>query len=125
MSWDFSDQCMVKKTKKNHECAFCGRTIPEGSKDILHWWGKWDGEFQNSYACDWCESHQQELTEDNEIIEFWDCLREDIFEEQFKKFRECDCVSGNIDADFEADYLVWKCEDCKREWHREYMPISS
>ena len=41
----------------------CGRTIPTGSKNILHWCGKFEGEFQNSYACNYCEDNQEELVD--------------------------------------------------------------
>jgi ribosomal protein S27E len=130
MSWEFFDSRIVKQTRKDHRCAVCGRIIPKGSKDIYNWGGKWDGDMQNSYACHWCHEHSKDLCDDDGyIIDLWDSLREYIFEELFDKYRECDCVdehgyAGNIEAELEGNYLVFKCEDCGKEWHREHMPIT-
>lgn len=131
MSWAFCDSIVVKKTKKPHTCEFCGRVIPSGSLSIYHWKGLWDGEFQNSYACYWCNENKDRFVDyfDYEIIDFWDCLREDVFYDEFRKYRECDCIdergfAGNIEAKFEGDYLIFKCEDCGKEWFKVHMPVS-
>lgn len=132
MGWDFCNSGKVKRTRKNHKCEFCGRIIPKGSVNILNWSGKFEGDMQNSYACHWCENHQSNLVDDydNTISDFWDSLREDIFQEEFRKFKDCDCVdekgmTGCIEANLEDDYLIFKCEDCGKEWHREHMPITT
>ena len=57
-------------------------------------------------------------------------MREDIFYDEFRKYKECDCTDekgygGNIEAELEGDYLVFKCEDCGKEWHREHIPVAS
>lgn len=131
MSWAFCDTRAIKKTRKPHKCDFCGRIIPKGSIRILNWKGLWDGEFQNSYACNWCNGHQDRLVDDwdNSMLDFWDCLREDIFYDEFCKYKECDCLDeqgflGNIKPKLDGDYLIFKCEDCGKEWHRIHMPIS-
>lgn len=129
MGWDFFDSTTVKKTRKDHKCQYCRRIIPKDSPNIFKWWGKWDGDMQTSYSCHWCEKHSDKLCDDDGYInDFWDSLREDIFYELFEKYKDCDCVdekgfNGNIEVRFEGDYLVFVCEDCGKEWHREYMPI--
>lgn len=129
MSWEFFDSRIVKRTRKDHKCIYCGRTIPKGSKDVFNWGGKCDGDMQNSYACHWCNEHSQDLCDDDGYIgDFWDSLREYIFCDLFDKFKECDCIDeqefvGNIEVRFEGNYLTFVCEDCGKEWHREHMPI--
>jgi hypothetical protein len=131
MSWAFCNTRNIKKTRKPHRCIFCGRTIPEGTENVYNWSGLFEGNFQNSYSCHWCEEHQSRLIDDydSEILDFWDCLREDIFQDKFRRFKDCDCVdergmTGSIEATLKGDYLIFECDTCKKEWHREYMPIA-
>lgn len=126
MSWDFISEKRVKKTNKNHICVCCSRTIPTGSKNINHFAGKCDGALQSSYECNWCEEHRQSFIDDEYYGEFWDCLREDVFLELFDKYeyKECDCGKGDVDAELEGNYLVFKCQYCDKVWHKEHMAIS-
>jgi len=129
MGWDFCNRRIVKKTRKPHRCAYCKREIPAGAKKILNWAGLFECDFQNSYACHWCQSHMNDLQDDEYIGEFWDDLTDNIFYDEFKKYKECDCTTdkgfvGNIKAEFDGDYLVWKCKDCGKVWHKEYMPVA-
>jgi hypothetical protein len=120
VSWAFCTTKHVKKTRKPHRCEFCGRIIPAGTLNILNWAGLYDGDFQNSYACHWCEEHQSQLVDDwdNEILDFWDCLKGDIFWKELEPYRP---VYGETNGDyfvfksFETDKEMWrvKCPICK------------
>jgi len=124
MSGDFWSNKKIGKTRKDHKCEFCNRTIPKGSTNILYWSGKFGGEFQSSYGCNWCEKHEDRLVDDGYISDFWDCIREDIFEELFIKYNYCDECESEIDADIEGDWLIFKCEECGKVMHKEYMPVN-
>ena len=124
MSSDFLSRKTIKKTRKDHKCEFCYRIIPKGSTNILYWSGKFEGEFQSSYGCNWCEKHEDRLVDDGYISDFWDCIREDIFEELFMEYEYCDECESEIDADIEGDWLIFKCEECGKVMHKEYMPVN-
>lgn len=119
MSWEFCNIIHVKKTRKPHTCAFCGRVIPSGSTDILNWSGKWEGDFQNSYACNWCEDNQSRLVDDwdGEILDFGDCLREDIFQS------EIDAIGESVYFESDGDYFVFKTYEEDKEVLRVRCPI--
>lgn len=110
MSWSFCDSRHVKITRKEHKCVFCGRVIPEKSPNIYNWYGMYDGEFQNSYSCHWCEDNKDRLIDsyDNEIMDFWDCIREDIF---YDKLKELKAQFDDVEMKFEGDYLVFYSEE--------------
>ena len=119
MSWAFCETEHVK-TRKDHRCIFCGRVIPKGSTNIYHWHGMYDGDFQNSYACNWCEDNQKRfLGDDNEICCFWDTIREDIF---YDKIQELEKIDEDLELELEGDYLVFYTYD-EKELYREYIPV--
>ena len=125
MGWDFCKQKIVKKTGKDHKCEFCGRIIPKGSFNILNWSGKWDGELVNSYGCHWCIENEDRLTDEIslEILDFWDCLYEDIFYDKIKELRESgNSIVINFDSE-DSDWLIFIDDDTGEIVHREYMPI--
>ena len=116
MGWDFCQSNIVAKTRKDHICEYCGRNIPKGSKNIYHWQGKYEGEFQNSYACNYCEDHKEELIGyDDEIIYLSDVLYELYaykFDNIYQKYFEAD-----------GDYFVLKSKEQENELIRVYCPI--
>jgi len=116
MGWDFCETKHVK-TRKDHRCVFCGRGISKGNV-ILHWHGMYEGDFQNSYACHWCEEHQGSLTDmDNEILEDMStCLAEDVFCDELKDF-------GTVYVEINTDWFIFKLHDTDEEVHREYCPV--
>ena len=121
MGWDFCDSKNVK-TRKEHNCAFCGRTILAGS-EVFYWGGMYNGEFQSSYACNWCDDHQESLLNlDNEITDdFSTCLREDIFYSEVKNLGHL-----YVDADVDdSDWFIFTDYETDEEVHREYCPIVS
>lgn len=123
MSWEFCNQKTVKKTKKDHHCEFCGRVIPKGSQNIFNWSGKFDGELVNSYACHWCMDNEYKLVDGEEILDFWDCLYEDIFYDKIKELRESgNSIVINFDSE-DSDWLIFIDDDTGEIVHREYMPI--
>lgn len=120
MGWEFCETIHVRKTRKPHRCAFCGRIIPVGTPNILHWKGKFDGDFQSSYACHWCEDNQNHLVDDwdNEILDFGDCLREDIFQ------NEIDIIGESVYFESDGDYFVFKTYEGDKEVLRVKCPIN-
>ena len=116
MGWAFCEVKHVKKTRKSHKCEFCGRTIPAGSPNIYNWAGLYEGDFQNSYACHWCEDHESHLVDwDNEILDFWDCLKEDIFWKELEPY-------GSVYGKADGDYFVFYSDTDKEVW-RVKCPI--
>lgn len=119
MSWTFCETAHVK-TRKNHKCVFCGRVILAGSINILNWHGLYKGDFQNSYSCHWCEDNKDRLlTDDNEIGEFWDSIREDLYYDKIQELRK---IHEDIGLKLDGDYLVF-LDGKGIEVHKEYMPV--
>ena len=120
MSWQFCDTSHVHKTRKPHTCEFCGRVIPTGATNILNWKGMWEGEFQNSYACNWCEDHQKHLVDDwdNEILDFQECLREDIF------YNELSQLEDSTYYESDGDYFIFKSHETNEELLKIKCPIN-
>ncbi len=116
---DFCKTEHIKKIRKPHFCEFCGRNIPKGTPNVLHWSGKYEGEFQNSYACHWCEDHERGLVDkwDDVILEFSDCLIEDIFCEELEPF-------GKVYYENDGDYFVFKSRETDKEVKRIKCPIN-
>ena len=122
MGWAFCKEKHIKKTRKSHKCVFCGRTIPAGSPNIYNWAGLYEGVFQNSYACNWCEDHESRLVDtwDNEILDFWDCLKEDIFWKKLEPYRD---KYGSIYGKADGDYFVFYSYDTDKEVWRVKCPV--
>ena len=126
MSWDFCDVKIIKKTRKPHKCVFCGRIIPVGSQNIEHWHGLHDEGFQCSYACHWCEKHEERFISDNwvddEILDFWECLEEDIFSKELQPYRN---KNGRLEVygKAEGDYFVFYSSNMGEEVLRVKCPI--
>ena len=119
MCWEFCNTGFVT-TRKEHKCTYCGRIIPIKSKKIFNWNGKFDGEFQNSYACHWCYEHKEDFDYDEYIGDFWDGLNE-IF---YDKKRELEKLTEDehVEIELEGDYLIFEDSEGK-EIHREYIPV--
>ena len=124
MGWAFCEVKHIKKTRKSHKCEFCGRTIPAGSPNIYNWAGLYEGDFQNSYACNWCEDHKSRLVDtwDNEILDFWDCLKEDIFWEELEPYRD-KYGSITVYGKADGDYFVFYSYDTDKEVWRVKCPV--
>ena len=52
----------IKKTRKPHVCAYCGKAIPKGTPHIIKESGLWMGDFWKRYSCRDCQPY---------ISEFW------------------------------------------------------
>jgi hypothetical protein len=123
MGWDFCNTKTVKKTKKDHHCEFCGRVIPKGSQNIFNWSGKFDGELVNCYGCHWCIANEDKLVDGEEILDFWDCLYEDIFYDKIKELKESgNSIVINFDSE-DSDWLIFIDDDTGEIVHKEYMPV--
>jgi len=115
MSGGWIENTVVKKTRKEHQCAYCSRTIPKGSPNIPHWKYSMDGEIQNSYACHWCDEHSEHLNDGcDEIADFADCVDEYFY--------------GQLPAHYgfyktDGDYLVFRDNDEDKEDVRIFAPI--
>jgi hypothetical protein len=120
MGWEFCNTKHIKKTRKPHRCVFCGRLIPAETSNIYNWNGVFNGDFQNSYACNWCEDHQNRLVDDydNEIMDFGDCLIEDIFQSELEP------LNKRVYFINEGDFFVFKSYKEDKEILRVKCPIS-
>lgn len=83
---------VVKKTRKAHVCAYCGKTIPEGTPYIIKESGLWMGDFWKRYSCRDCQPY---------ISEFWGWQG---------------CESESLESDFdefmrENHYEEWVTDD--------------
>jgi hypothetical protein len=125
MSWEFCDVKHIEKTRKPHKCEFCRRVIPAGSPNIKYWAGLTDDGFQRSYACHWCEKHEDHLVDDYDddtILDFWECLEEDIFSKELQPYRN---KKGRLEVHgkAEGDYFVFYLYDTGEEVLRVKCPI--
>lgn len=83
---------VVKKTRKPHVCAYCGKTIPKGTPHIIKESGFLMGDFWKRYSCRACQPY---------ISEFWGWQG---------------CESESLEADFdefmrENHYQEWVTDD--------------
>ena len=125
MGWSFSHRKAVKETGKDHQCAFCERIIPKGSTNISNWYGKWNGKLLNLYGCDWCIENEDKLTNEIslEILDFWDCLYENIFRDKVQELRQTgNCIVIDFDKE-DQDYLTFIDDVTGKVVHREFMPV--
>jgi len=122
MGWEFCDVKHIEKTRKPHICVFCRRVIPSGSPNIKYWAGLTDSGFQHSYACHWCEKHEAKLCDDDEILDFWECLEEDIFSDKLQQYRD---KNGRLEVygKAEGDYFVFYSSNMGEEVLRVKCPI--
>lgn len=117
MGWAFCNSGYVK-TRKEHKCEHCRRIIPKGSK-VLNWHGMWDGEFQNSYACHWCEKQRDFLVDENNyIVDFWDGIYY-VFEDEISELKK---EYDDLEWDLEGDYLAFRDAD-NNFIDKLYMPV--
>ncbi len=125
MGWEFCDVKHIEKTRKPHICVFCRRVIPAGSPNIKYWAGLTDNGFQRSYACHWCEKHEDKLCDDDdEILDFWECLKEDIFSDELQPYRSKNGIL-DIYGKTESDYFVFHLYDTGEEVLKFKCPIIS
>lgn len=68
---------VVKKTRKAHVCAYCGKTIPKGTPYIIKESGLWMGDFWKRYSCRDCQPYISESLESD----FDEFMRENHYEE--------------------------------------------
>ena len=70
------------KTRKEHVCEYCGKTIPKGTSGVLYESGAFDGELFARYACSACQPY---------VGDFWEHV-----------CGECECITRDF-AEFMAD----------------------
>ena len=119
---NFGDYKYVK-TKKVHACIYCGRKIPAGNK-MRNYHGLWEGDWQNWYACGFCEKYVEP-----EYTEHGECISGDEFNDWFYDSDHMICKKcfGNRRYYAEWDWIDLThikitCGDCGHEWVVE-IPI--
>lgn len=60
--WRWKSKNGIEDLKKAHECAYCGETIPAGTRGVLMESGLWMRLFWKRYACPRCQPY---------VSEFW------------------------------------------------------
>ncbi len=115
MSWSFIDDKVIKKTRKDHRCEYCQRTIPKGSPNIYHWKGTMDNEMQSSYACHWCEKNSYDLVDQDGIIANFAERLVDIFDDELG--------GGFYFGGFDGDYAIFNDKINDKEIARIYCPV--
>ena len=112
---DFGNYKWVK-TRKEHSCVYCGRTIPKGTK-ARNYSGMWDGYWQNWYCCGFCEKYiEPEYAESGEVIsgeEFHEWLNDSDHGSCPKckenKYSEWEWEDDNVS-------IRYTCPTCDNEW---------
>lgn len=61
----------IKKTRKPHQCAMTGKTIPAGSS-CWHFTGEYDGEFQSWYCTDEAKAFADKYDNGEGSFECWE-----------------------------------------------------
>lgn len=118
---DFGEYKIVK-TKKEHRCITCNRTIPKG-KNANRYNGMYEGEWQNWYMCIPCD--ELNVCEYGEWIcgeEFIDWLNES----EYVDCPKCKGLEGtrrwyyhsNYEWDDKEETLCFVCELCDHEWEK-------
>ena len=120
---DFGDFKHVK-TRKEHQCVFCGRTIPKGTK-ARNFSGLWEGDWQNWYTCGFCEREVE-----NEYANTGEEISGDEFRYWLEESKHFTCPhSGNNEYRnrngwgwIDNTHIQLGCGKCKKEWEVE-IPI--
>jgi hypothetical protein len=118
MSCVYIDDKLIAKTQKDHQCSYCGRTIPKGSPNVRLWKFNVDGEIKNDYDCHWCNDNSKDFSLWKEEFDFTQDIVE-IFEK--KNIIPGNCYFGGSDG----DYFIFKDRETDKEVKRVHCPIIS
>lgn len=115
---DFGEYKLVK-TRKPHICVYCRRLIPAKSA-TYHQSGRFEGDWQNWYACQTCDSLTDDFFEfghDNYID--GDEFNDWAYEQEWHICEECGS-RYDVDHEFSADGLVleMECTTCGNTWNK-------
>jgi hypothetical protein len=108
----------IKKTRKPHKCAYCGRIIPYGSSCESNS-GTYEGDFCYYHICNRCVK----------FIYVYNCDLEDGFSEgDFYDYINdlsvaCpECTSLYHDHEWDNTCMIceYECDDCKHKWNVDY-----
>jgi len=105
----FVDTKFVKRTRKPHNCEFCGRVIDIG-ESALDCFCVADGDANSYYMCGWCMSNMSRVTDEQEFTygELYDHVQDAL------DSPECESC-GNDDIDIElntmCEYLASRLSD--------------
>lgn len=108
----FYRESIIKKTRKVHQCGFCGRLIPAGMPAV-ETAGTNDGDFFNGHLCLPCrrDMNDVDLTDGYDLFDYFE------HDEFIKECPECkeDCGTGSINKNDSA-YLDFECGHCGHEF---------
>jgi len=111
----FWNSTHVKKSRKQHKCAYCFCHIQEGNP-CWHETGTYEGEINDYYLCERCEkliSSGGIWFDGSELDEFED----NLWETDFKNCPECKSNNVYIEK-YSSDHLIGYaiCEDCDNNY---------
>lgn len=117
---DFGDYNLVK-TRKDHSCVYCGRTIPKGTK-AFNCKGLFEGDWQNWYACQFCDREVvPDYAEPNDYIS-GDEFNEWFLDQDYFKCKKCENMQYRHHNDWEwisSTKIKVECGDCGNTWEVE------
>jgi predicted RNA-binding Zn-ribbon protein involved in translation (DUF1610 family) len=107
----FYRSTLVKKTKKEYQCQFCGRSIPKGEScyDIA---GVWYEGFFTSRLCLPCERDMKDLdlSDGYDAFDWWEYSLAEM------KCPKCDRqIYPDYDKE-DSENLNYQCCECGSEW---------
>lgn len=108
----------IKKARKEHECAVCGRQIDIG-ESCDKFTGTFDNDFQSWYACKTCIELQDEFLYANDNYCEPEFVREVIADKIYGwKCPICGVGRDDFELDTKNNTVIINCEGDPRHTHR-------
>jgi hypothetical protein len=109
----FYRETIIKKTRKKHQCGFCGREIPEG-KGCIENAGTFEGNFFHGHLCLPCRRDMKgiDLSEGYSPGDYYE------YDENMEECPKCKYYERPILDEENKEYVLFECGDCGHEWKK-------